>query len=161
MEMILHCVWSRTSRADDAVRCTQSLGQMYTEPRSGRSASEVRHRERLPCCPGTPSRRLLLGMRWRGTTLVDGALPFGLRLAPKLFTVVADAFLWIMGRHGVVHGMHYLDNFLVLGPLRSDVCQWVLDNSLQLCDRLGCPVAPHKIEGPSSLLTSVISWKPG
>ena len=34
--------------------------------------------------PVHPVNRFLLGMRWRGATLVNGALPFGLRSAPKL-----------------------------------------------------------------------------
>lgn len=42
--------------------------------------------------PVHPVDRLLLGMRWRGVTMIYGALPFGLRSAPKLFTAVADAF---------------------------------------------------------------------
>ena len=47
--------------------------------------------------PVRPEDRLLLGMRWEGATYVDGALPFGLRSAPKLFTAVADTLLSIMG----------------------------------------------------------------
>ena len=58
--------------------------------------------------PVHPADRLLLGLSWRRDTLEDGALPFGLRSAPKLFTAVADAVLWAMGRHGVVHAMHYI-----------------------------------------------------
>ena len=51
---------------------------------------------------------LLLGM-WRKRELVaDSALPFGLKSAPKLIMVLADAVLWIMGRHGVVHVILYL-----------------------------------------------------
>ena len=39
------------------------------------------------------SERLLLGMQWEGTVLIDAVLPFGLRSAPLIFTVVADALL--------------------------------------------------------------------
>lgn len=35
--------------------------------------------------------RMLLGIKRKGELCVDGALPFGLRSAPKLFTAIADA----------------------------------------------------------------------
>ena len=35
--------------------------------------------------------RLLLAVTWHGQTFCDGMLPFGLRSAPQIFTVVADA----------------------------------------------------------------------
>ena len=40
--------------------------------------------------PVHPDDRPLLGMKWRGSYLLDTALSFGLRSAPKLFNVVAD-----------------------------------------------------------------------
>ena len=71
----------------------------------------------------------------------------------KLFTAVPDALLWAIGRRGVVHAMHYLDNFLLLGPPNSAECGQAIQGSLQLCDRLGFPIAPHKLEGPASRLS--------
>ena len=85
-------------------------------------------------------------MKWDGATYVDGALPFGLRSAPKLFIAVADALLWIMGQHGVQDAMHYLDDFLVLGPASSEECGEALSTSMQLCQSLGVLIAPHKTE---------------
>ena len=41
----------------------------------------------------------LLGMQWDGKiqcVYIDAALPFGLRSAPKVFNVVADAIEWIV-----------------------------------------------------------------
>jgi len=43
--------------------------------------------------PVHPDERMLLGMVWRDQLYVDGALPFGLRSAPKLFTALADGLL--------------------------------------------------------------------
>ena len=71
--------------------------------------------------PVHPVDHQLLGMVWRDKLYVDGALPFGLRSAPKLFTALADGLLWIMGRHGVAESLHYLDDFLVLGAGGSNV----------------------------------------
>ena len=39
--------------------------------------------------------RHLLGMKCKGAVCLDAALPFGLRSAPKIFSAVADALLWI------------------------------------------------------------------
>ena len=61
--------------------------------------------------------------------------------------------LWALGRQGVVHAMHYLDDFLLLGPPDSAVCGLALQRSLQLCNRLGFPIAPHKLEGPATSLS--------
>ena len=69
--------------------------------------------------PVHPVDRVLLGMKRDGAVYVDAALPFGLRLAPKLFTAVVDTLLWILGSHGVREGIHYHDDFLILGPSRA------------------------------------------
>ena len=103
--------------------------------------------------PVHPQDRLLLGVMLGGQHYVDGALPFGLRSAPKLFNAVADALLWIMGQHGVKEAMHYLDDFLVFGSPGSQECEKALDISLQLCKQLGVLVAPQKLEGPETALS--------
>ena len=131
---------------DEAVLCIRRLGR-------GAKLAKFDIANAYRSVPVHPVDRLLLGMRWQGATLVDGALPFGLRSAPKLFTAVADAFLWMMGREGIVHAMHYLDDFLVAGAPDSMECRVAFEASLSLCDQLGFPVAPHKVEGPSSRLT--------
>ena len=71
---------------DDAVRCILALGQ-------GALLAKFDIASAYRMVPVHPEDRPLLGMRWRGELLVDGALPFGLRSAPKLFTAVADALL--------------------------------------------------------------------
>ena len=40
--------------------------------------------------------RVLQGMEWDGKIYVDPYLPFGLRLAPKIFNAVADALCWCL-----------------------------------------------------------------
>ena len=131
---------------DDAVEVIVRLGR---DARLAKFDLESAYR----LVPVWPEDRLLLGMRWEGATYVDGALPFGLRSAPKLFTAMADALLWIMGQHGVREAMHYLDDFLVLGPAGSEECGEAVSTSMQLCQSLGVPIAPHKTEGPSTTLS--------
>ena len=131
---------------DDAVRCIASLGR-------GALLAKFDIASAYRAVPVHPEDRRLLGMKWRGDVFVDGALPFGLRSAPKIFTAVADALLWVMGRHNVTHAMHYLDDFLILDPPKSANCGRALQVSLGLCKVLGFPIAEHKVEGPSSRLS--------
>ena len=131
---------------DDAVRCIASLGR-------GALLAKFDIASAYRAVPVHPEDRRLLGMKWRGDVFVDEALPFGLRSAPKIFTAVADALLWVMGRHDVTHAMHYLDDFLILGPPKSANCGRALQVSLGLCKVLGFPIAEHKVEGPSSRLS--------
>lgn len=88
-------------------------------------------------------------MEWKGSIYIDTCLPFGLRSAPKLFNVLADLLEWILINQGVTSLLHYLDDYLTIGPPNSDVCQ--LNLSL-LVEVLGIPLALEKVTGPSTAL---------
>ena len=103
--------------------------------------------------PVHPEDRHLLGIHHDSAMYVDAALPFGLRSAPKIFNTLADGLEWIMIQHGVAHAVHYLDDFLFLGPPGSLVCLQSLTKALTLCQNLGVPVAMHKCEGPATTRT--------
>lgn len=62
--------------------------------------TDVKHAYRQ--IPVHPQDRPLLGMRWQGSLFVDGALPYGLRSAPLIFSAVADALEWIVRNRGVI-----------------------------------------------------------
>ena len=49
--------------------------------------------------------------------------------------------------------IHYLDDFLFVGPSMSTVCAQSLHRALTLCKELGVQVAPEKMEGPATVLT--------
>ena len=101
-----------------------------------------------------PTDRPLLGMKWREQYFVDMTLPFGLRSAPFIFTAIADLVEWILVHNYSIEFLrHYLDDFLTLGPLASPVCQNNLTTCVQLCERLGLPLHPDKLEGPATCLT--------
>ena len=104
--------------------------------------------------PVHPEDRPLLGMSWREGLYVDTALPFGLRSAPKIFTAVADALQWIMAEKGV-ESLHYLDDFILFGSPGSPECKRALEKALEICRRLGVPIAAHKTEGP---VTVIVFW---
>ena len=103
--------------------------------------------------PVHPADRHLLAMEWRKHVYIDTCLPFGLRSAPKLFNILADLLSWIAEQRGVSMSLHYLDDFLTMGPASSTLCQGNLATFQQVCDELGIPLATEKIEGPSTSLT--------
>ena len=102
--------------------------------------------------PVHPQDRLLLGMRWEGKVYLDTALPFGLRSAPKIFTALADGLIWIMIKQGIRSVLHYLDDYLFAGDPGTSECAEALQLALNLCERLGVPVAEKKVEGPVTSL---------
>ena len=65
--------------------------------------------------PVHPDDRPLLGMVWRERVYLVKVLPFGLRSAPIIFSVIADALRWIIQVHGVEYLFHYLDDFITVG----------------------------------------------
>ena len=98
--------------------------------------------------------RQLLGMKWRGAFYVDMVLPFGVRSAPYIFTCIADLVEWVAKQnYDVTFLMHYLDDFHTLGPPGSSVCQHNVDRSIDCFSKLGIPLHPDKLEGPSTCLT--------
>ena len=103
--------------------------------------------------PVHPDDRYLLGVRWKGKIVVDGMLPFGLRSAPKIFTLIADALEWVVRKAGVRQIAHYLDDFVVIGRPASDECAESLRKMTELCAILGVPLAKEKSEGPSTSIT--------
>ena len=102
--------------------------------------------------PIHPQDRHLLGVKWKDQIYLDIVLPFGLRSAPKIFSALADALLFIMAQHGVDNSIHYLDDFLFVGTPDCEECANHLATALRICIKLGFPVAPEKIEGPSTSL---------
>ena len=92
----------------------------------------------------------LLGVKWRGNTYVDQALPFGLRSAPKIFNAIADCIAWVLTCQGVKFHLHYLDDFLLLGAPNSQQGREFL--TIQTLTRLGIPIAIHKTEGTATNL---------
>ena len=58
--------------------------------------------------PVHPRDRHILGMEWQGRVLIDGALPFGLKSAPLMFTALGDAVQWAVEKEGVLWAGHYI-----------------------------------------------------
>ena len=103
--------------------------------------------------PVHPDDQPLLCIQWHGVTYCNQALPFGLRLAPKLFTAVADGLAWVLACRGAHDFLHYLDDFFFCEPSSSPLCGITLNRSIPLCGYMGLPVAPDKVEGQSTCIT--------
>ena len=95
----------------------------------------------------------LLGIQWYSDTYIDTALPFGLRSAPKIFSALADALAWVISSRGVSFQLHYLDNFLFLGPPGRPACATALHQAQTTCHQPGVLIASHKTESPVTCLT--------
>ena len=85
--------------------------------------------------------------------LHDGCTPFGLRSAPKLFDILADILSWIAQKREVSYVIHYLGDFLTMGPPSFPICQQNRNTFIRWYSELGVPLAPNKVEGPSTTLT--------
>ena len=95
----------------------------------------------------------LLGMYWRDKYYVETCLPFSVRSAPSIFDNFARALHWILEHNYGTTLLHYLDDFLLLGPPGLPTCQDSMSTMLQVCQELGMPVAMEKSEGPATCLT--------
>ena len=135
----------RYASVDDAAEVVLRLGQ-------GCVMAKLDIKSAYRIVPVHPDDRPLLGMCWNDGLFVDTALPFGLRSAPKLFNAVADALAWIFGRASGSMPLHYLDDFLFLGPPTSRECGAALQMALDRCAELGVPISVEKLEGPSTCI---------
>ena len=131
---------------DDAVETILHLGR-FTK------LMKINVKDAYRIVPVHPDDHLLLGIRWMEAIYVDQALPFGLRSAPKFFSVLADALAWSLYTQGVQHQLHYVDDFLFFAPPRSANPTEILSNVLNHFSWLGVPVATHKTEDPATCIS--------
>ena len=99
--------------------------------------------------PVHPDDRHLLGMLWEDQLFTDATLSFGLRSAPN---AVADKLQWIIRNRGVEFVDHYLDDFVIVGRPGSKKCENNMCITINVCEEVGTPVAPEKLDGPTMCL---------
>ena len=102
--------------------------------------------------PVHPQDQLLLGVMWQDSVYIDKVLPFGLRLAPKIFSAVADAIQWILHLNGVDNIIHYLDDYVLVAKDREQA-DYQKAQLISTFTELGVPLEPSKLKGPSQCLS--------
>src|SRR5579859_7787171 len=71
--------------------------------------------------PISPCDYWLLLFEWQGRYYVDMFLPFGLRTAPRIFNLFAEALHWVFETLNEWNVTHSLDDFLFVFPLGADI----------------------------------------
>ncbi|XP_028409426.1 uncharacterized protein LOC114532033 [Dendronephthya gigantea] len=99
-----------------------------------------------------PDERFLFGMWWRESYFVDLALP--LVCVPPHLSSTPSPKWWklLKANYRVRFLLHYLDDFLTLGPGNSSECASNVAIARSLFLRLGLPLHPSKCEGPTTTL---------
>ena len=131
---------------EDAAHIMHHLGQ-------GSLLAKLDIKDAYRMVPIHPYDRRFLGIQWKNNVYVDCQLPFGLASAPAIFCALSQALEWILRQRGVGSVLHYIDDFLLLGPPNSPRCAHDLALTLSTCAELGIPLAQEKIEGPVTALS--------
>ena len=131
---------------DDAVKAVIVKG-------AGALLAKVDIQSAYRSVPVHPDDQWLLGTIWENGLCIDTALPFGLRLVPKIFNALADAVEWILKQEGIEVVLHYLDDLLLVGAPNSPECEHALSILLRVFGELGLPVAANKSERLTTRLT--------
>ena len=97
---------------DDVVAQVLKLGK-------GSELAKVDVQQAYRNVPVHPGDRHLLDMEWQGRVFIDGALPFGLRSAPLLFTALGDGLRKRKECHGWVTTLMILSRWG--GQIRGSV----------------------------------------
>ena len=77
---------------------------------------------------------------------MDTVLPFGLRLAPKIFNALADALEWTTLTRGASYLKHYLDDFVTTGHPHTQECKPNLDLLVDTSELLGMQLTSGKAQ---------------
>ncbi len=94
----------------------------------------------------------------------ETTLPFGHRLAPKIFTAFSDALVWIARKFGTER-LKYMDDFAAAQPAGSGLCQHDLNAIRAACGLTGFEIQEEKVEGPETCLpvlgveVDTITWE--
>ena len=125
------------SKFDDAVDMIANLGL-------GALMAKLDIKSAFRLCPVRPEDWELLGIHWEGLYYVELRLPFALhsRLADALYFMLTCNYL-------IEFLTYYLDDFFTAGPAASDTSVKQMQIIIQVFNRLGIPVTPDKVEGPT------------
>ncbi|KAM4016539.1 uncharacterized protein ACNLHF_002833 isoform 1-T1 [Anomaloglossus baeobatrachus] len=96
----------------------------------------------------------LLGCFVDGFYYYDTCLPMGCSISCSYFELFSSFLEWaVKVESGSQSIIHYLDDFLFVGPQDSTHCQLLLDSFCSLMSRFGVPLSKDKTVGPSQVLS--------
>lgn len=103
--------------------------------------------------PVHPDSFYLLGCMWEGQFFVDKCLPMGCSISCALFEKFSTFLEWVVrSESGIPSILHYLDDFLFVGPPKSYACLNALRTMERMSLHFGVPLAPEKTEGPATVV---------
>ena len=140
-----------TDRSSLSYASVDHLAALVVSTGRGCFLVKVDIKEAYRMVPVHPQDQHLLGVQWESAVYIDKVLPFGLRSAPKIFSVVADAVQWILSNNGIQKGLHYLDDFILVAK-SLNLAERQKEILLSVFRKLNIPMEESKLEGPSPCL---------
>lgn len=103
--------------------------------------------------PIHPDSYYLLGFHFQGAYFYDKCLPMGCSISCRYFEMFANFIEWVIKfESGSNFVIHYLDDFLFLGPRDSNTCSILLNTFLHFSRKFGIPIAREKTVAPTTSL---------
>ena len=103
--------------------------------------------------PVHPSQYHLLGFSFNGKFYYEKMLSMGAATSCRIFEDFSNALVWILNtKYNINSVVKVLDDFLFIHNNKS-LCQKYLTAFLDLCHYIGVPIAHHKTEGPTNIIT--------
>ena len=134
------------SHFDEAVDLVNKVGKGALM-----SKLDVKHAYRL--LPVRPDQWHQLCYFWEGNYYVDLVLPFGMRSSAAIFSKFASLIRWIIkNKYGIDAIINYSDDFFLVSCPIMSVASRELTTVINAFNDMGIPLAPGKIEGPSTSL---------
>lgn len=101
--------------------------------------------------PIHPSGFNSLGFQFNNQFFFDKCLPMGFTLSCYFFESFSTFLNWVIDMDiGPAVSMHYLDDFLFVGPPHSVLCSLALSKFMQMCEYFGVPLAGEKTVFPTT-----------
>ncbi|XP_053558364.1 uncharacterized protein LOC128649240 [Bombina bombina] len=104
--------------------------------------------------PVHPRSHHLLGCKFEEQFYVDLCLPMGCSISCSYFERFSSFVEWVVKKKsGKVSVVHYLDDFLFVGPAGSGVCELLVTVFGEVAQDFGIPISEEKSEGPVTTLS--------
>ncbi|XP_060111130.1 olfactory receptor 6N1-like [Heteronotia binoei] len=136
----------------------EAPGREPVDPGAGRAVVETTPAVAIAVTPSGvavhPEDFDLLGFSFEGKYYMDRALPMGCSVSCASFERFSSFVEWALRiKSGLNNTVHYLDDYLFVGPAGSGQCNRLLRSFEDLAGELGVPLAHEKTEGLSLVIT--------